>query len=149
MTQATMDPHPFHESNQTPNSSEHIEPKPQPPHGVIDDGPTGEPAAAIPTEAEAQDERNREVFAQGTFADLGLRNSVMKGIEACGFVHPTLTQAQFIPPIMAGKDVLGQAKTGSGKTPLRPPAAQLWPRHRRPHPRPHALAIRSPANSTT
>lgn len=116
MTHATMDPHPFHESNQTPNGSEHVEPKPQPPHGVIDDGPTGDPATDIPADAETPADRNREVFAQGTFADLGLRNSVMKGIEACGFVHPTLTQAQFIPPIMAGKDVLGQAKTGSGKT---------------------------------
>lgn len=51
-----------------------------------------------------------------TFADLGLRDSVMKGIEACGFVHPTKTQARLIPPILAGQDVLGQAKTGTGKT---------------------------------
>ncbi|MCC6950459.1 MAG: DEAD/DEAH box helicase [Phycisphaerales bacterium] len=58
-----------------------------------------------------------EIFEETrTFADLGLRNSVMKGIDACGFKHPTITQSQFIPPIIAGRDVLGQAKTGTGKT---------------------------------
>ncbi len=58
-----------------------------------------------------------EIFSEHqTFADLGLRNSVLKGVEACGFKHPTRTQSGFIPPILAGKDVLGQAKTGTGKT---------------------------------
>lgn len=51
-----------------------------------------------------------------TFAQLGLRNSVMKGIDACGFKYPTKTQAMLIPAILAGKDVFGQAKTGTGKT---------------------------------
>lgn len=51
-----------------------------------------------------------------TFADLGLRNSVMKGIEACGFKHPTKTQAGLMPAIMQGGDVIGQARTGTGKT---------------------------------
>jgi ATP-dependent RNA helicase DeaD len=58
-----------------------------------------------------------EIFSEGqVFADLGLRGSVLKGIEAAGFKHPTRTQSGFIPPIMAGRDVLGQAKTGTGKT---------------------------------
>jgi len=51
-----------------------------------------------------------------TFADLGLRNSVMKGIEACSFKYPTKTQAGLIPAVMEGGDVIGQAKTGTGKT---------------------------------
>ncbi|QNN24749.1 DEAD/DEAH box helicase [Planctomycetales bacterium ZRK34] len=51
-----------------------------------------------------------------TFADLGLRDSVMKGVDECGFIHPTHIQATLIPHILEGKDVLGQAKTGSGKT---------------------------------
>ncbi|MBI1368104.1 MAG: DEAD/DEAH box helicase [Planctomycetes bacterium] len=50
------------------------------------------------------------------FADLGLRQEVMQGLEKCGFVHPTHIQAALIPYILSGKDVLGQAKTGSGKT---------------------------------
>jgi ATP-dependent RNA helicase DeaD len=58
-----------------------------------------------------------EIFDEGrTFADLGLRDSVMKGIEACEFKHPTVTQAMLMPPILAGKDIIGQAKTGTGKT---------------------------------
>jgi ATP-dependent RNA helicase DeaD len=58
-----------------------------------------------------------DVFDQSTtFADLGLRDSVLKGLEELGFIHPTRIQAQLIPPIMSGKDVLGQAKTGTGKT---------------------------------
>lgn len=51
-----------------------------------------------------------------TFADLGLGESVIKGVEASGFKHPTRIQAMLIPAMLAGKDVLGQAKTGTGKT---------------------------------
>jgi ATP-dependent RNA helicase DeaD len=58
-----------------------------------------------------------EIFDETqTFATLGLRNSVLKGCEEAGFKHPTVTQAKLLPVIMTGKDVLGQAKTGTGKT---------------------------------
>ena len=57
-----------------------------------------------------------EIFENITFADLGLRNSVVKGTDAAGFKHPTKIQAEMIPQIIAGKDVLGQSRTGSGKT---------------------------------
>lgn len=51
-----------------------------------------------------------------TFADLGLNDFILKGIAEAGFKHPTHIQDQLIPPILEGHDVLGQAKTGSGKT---------------------------------
>ncbi|MGI9014882.1 MAG: DEAD/DEAH box helicase [Phycisphaerales bacterium] len=51
-----------------------------------------------------------------TFAELGLRESLVKGLEKRGYVHPTGIQAVLIPHILAGRDVLGQAKTGTGKT---------------------------------
>ena len=58
-----------------------------------------------------------EIFDQGvTFRDLGLSDAVLAGIDAKGFEHPTDIQAKLIPPILAGKDVLGQARTGTGKT---------------------------------
>jgi ATP-dependent RNA helicase DeaD len=58
-----------------------------------------------------------EIFDQGTsFAQLGLRNSVLKGIEAAGFKQPTSIQSSLIPVILSGRDVIGQAKTGTGKT---------------------------------
>jgi len=51
-----------------------------------------------------------------TFEDLGLRDSVCKGARAAGFENPTDIQAELIPRVVAGKDVLGQARTGTGKT---------------------------------
>jgi len=51
-----------------------------------------------------------------TFADLGLKPSVLEGIAKQGFIHPTHVQAKLIPVALSGKDVLGQSKTGTGKT---------------------------------
>ncbi len=51
-----------------------------------------------------------------TFADLGLRSEVLEGLTKRGFVHPTRIQAALIPMALKGHDVLGQAKTGTGKT---------------------------------
>ncbi len=51
-----------------------------------------------------------------TFADLGLKQELVDGITDAGFVHPTHIQSQLIPLTLTGVDVLGQAKTGTGKT---------------------------------
>jgi ATP-dependent RNA helicase RhlB len=51
-----------------------------------------------------------------TFASLGLRNEVMAGINQAGFVNCTPIQAQTLPIALAGRDVAGQAQTGTGKT---------------------------------
>ncbi|MFO0872949.1 MAG: DEAD/DEAH box helicase [Phycisphaerales bacterium] len=51
-----------------------------------------------------------------TFADLGLRDDLLRGLHDLGFKHPTHIQAELIPVALAGRDVLGQAKTGTGKT---------------------------------
>ena len=60
---------------------------------------------------------HKELFDTSvTFADLGLPDDVLEGLTASGFVHPTFIQAQLIPHVLAGKDVIGQAKTGTGKT---------------------------------
>jgi ATP-dependent RNA helicase DeaD len=57
-----------------------------------------------------------DLFEQVTFGDLGLRDSVVKSLEAFGFRRPTKIQALLIPVMLKGKDVLGQARTGTGKT---------------------------------
>jgi ATP-dependent RNA helicase RhlB len=51
-----------------------------------------------------------------TFASLDLRNEVMAGIKQAGFVNCTPIQAQTLPIALAGRDVAGQAQTGTGKT---------------------------------
>lgn len=56
------------------------------------------------------------IFANKAFSDLGLRSSVCKGAESQGFENPTDIQAQLIPLVLSGKDVMGQARTGTGKT---------------------------------
>lgn len=50
------------------------------------------------------------------FADLKLSSKTMQAIEAMKFGQMTEIQQRGIPPLMAGRDVLGAAKTGSGKT---------------------------------
>jgi ATP-dependent RNA helicase DeaD len=51
-----------------------------------------------------------------TFNDLPLSNDVLRGIEALGFKRPSPIQAQSIMPLLEGRDVIGQAQTGTGKT---------------------------------
>ncbi len=50
------------------------------------------------------------------FKDLPLTPEVMKGIEELGFIELFPIQAQAILPLLEGKDVIGQAQTGTGKT---------------------------------
>ena len=50
------------------------------------------------------------------FIDLGLSESVLKGIGAMGYETPSDIQGEVIPVILEGKDVIGQAQTGTGKT---------------------------------
>jgi ATP-dependent RNA helicase DeaD len=50
------------------------------------------------------------------FEDLALSPEVMKGIEELGFRNLFPIQAQAITPLLEGKDVIGQAQTGTGKT---------------------------------
>lgn len=50
------------------------------------------------------------------FADLGLRTELIEGIQRLGFETPSPIQAQTIPLVLEGKDVVGLSQTGSGKT---------------------------------
>jgi superfamily II DNA/RNA helicase len=51
-----------------------------------------------------------------TFKDLGLAPNVLTAIENAGYNEPTPIQAQAIPQILDGRDVIGSAQTGTGKT---------------------------------
>src|SRR5215218_4199515 len=51
-----------------------------------------------------------------TFADLGLSESTLESLAHLGYERPTPIQEQAIPPLLEGRDVIGQAQTGTGKT---------------------------------
>jgi ATP-dependent RNA helicase RhlE len=51
-----------------------------------------------------------------TFADLGLLPELLRAVEDSGYTEPTPIQAQAIPVVLAGRDVMGGAQTGTGKT---------------------------------
>jgi ATP-dependent RNA helicase RhlE len=51
-----------------------------------------------------------------TFADLGLRPELLKAVAEQGYTEPTPIQVQAIPHVLAGRDVMGGAQTGTGKT---------------------------------
>ncbi|MCP3666590.1 MAG: DEAD/DEAH box helicase, partial [Gammaproteobacteria bacterium] len=50
------------------------------------------------------------------FDALGLHNQILKAVEEVGYETPSPIQAQCIPPLLEGHDLLGQAQTGTGKT---------------------------------
>jgi len=50
------------------------------------------------------------------FTTLGLSPAMLQGVKAMGYVEPTPIQLRAIPLILAGRDVIGSAQTGTGKT---------------------------------
>ena len=50
------------------------------------------------------------------FAALGLSGKVLEGVNAMGYTDPTPIQLRAIPLVLSGKDVIGSAQTGTGKT---------------------------------
>lgn len=51
-----------------------------------------------------------------SFAELGLNEQILAGVDALGFSTPTPVQAGAIPKVLAGRDVVASAQTGTGKT---------------------------------
>jgi ATP-dependent RNA helicase DeaD len=87
------------------------------------DAPAAHPAApadndaaadAAPVDADTDDPADT-VEADG-FAALGLDPRILRTIAALGYEEPTPVQAAAIPPLLAGRDLLAEAPTGTGKT---------------------------------
>ncbi|HUG67941.1 MAG TPA: DEAD/DEAH box helicase [Pirellulaceae bacterium] len=57
-----------------------------------------------------------ETVADNGFRPLGLSEGLLATVESSGYITPTPIQAQTIPLLLEGRDVLGQAQTGTGKT---------------------------------
>ena len=64
---------------------------------------------------EAPDKGNTSTSAE-TFTALPLSRRTLAGLEGAKLFIPTVVQAQALPHALAGRDILGAAKTGSGKT---------------------------------
>src|SRR5262245_49425322 len=57
-----------------------------------------------------------DAVTQPTFAHLGANRRSIAALDRMGIQTPTLIQQRAIPPLLAGRDVVGQSRTGSGKT---------------------------------
>jgi len=101
-----------------------------------DDSDNGSIAEPIPDEEEsdddmerqAEEEAKRRIFfgaeptkkgkkeAKISFQEMSLSRPILRGLDAAGYVKPTPIQAKTIPIALMGKDLVGGAVTGSGKT---------------------------------
>ena len=87
-------------------------------------GAAPEQGEAVRERAPEQDDGAVDAAAGGevepeqlpVFADLGLSDPILRAIEEKGYRHPTPIQAQAIPAVLSGRDVMGVAQTGTGKT---------------------------------
>ncbi len=81
-----------------------------------------------------------------TFDQLGLSKSVLDALTAKGYVNPTPIQAQSIPALLQGRDLLGIAQTGTGKTAafVLPSIDRLVASNNRPNPRQCRMLVLAP-----
>jgi ATP-dependent RNA helicase RhlE len=92
---------------ETPDSDEAV-PPPEPADDGIPIGPAPEPSGALAA-AEA-------ATVSITFADLGLSAPMLRALKDAGYVHPTPIQQEAVPLALKGRDLMGLAMTGTGKT---------------------------------
>lgn len=83
---------------------------------VVADAPTSEEKPATEQPASTPEPAPREDPNQLLFSSLDISNELLQAVTDMGFVSPSPIQAEAIPPILAGRDVIGQAQTGTGKT---------------------------------
>lgn len=78
-----------------------------------------------------------------SFETLGLRAELVRAVNESNYTQPTEIQSLAIPPLLTGRDVFGQAQTGTGKT-----AAFALPllNNLQPTGKPQALILTPPAN---
>jgi ATP-dependent RNA helicase DDX27 len=73
-------------------------------------------AAFFAPEEKVEKKKKGAKSSNGSFQSMSLSRPIQKGLAAVGFTEPTPIQAKTIPIAMQGKDVVGGAETGSGKT---------------------------------
>jgi ATP-dependent RNA helicase DeaD len=60
--------------------------------------------------------RTYTLMIESSFSDIGLNENLLQAVHDMGFTHPTPIQLQTIPILLTGRDLTGQAHTGTGKT---------------------------------
>jgi len=106
------------------------EPRPEP---KLEPEPKPEPKPAVRKERAAEEDEEEPLLLRDAhqsiaipqhpvqtidkpFESLGLSESILRIVKRIGFEHPTPIQAEVIPVALSGRDVIGLAQTGSGKT---------------------------------
>lgn len=87
------------------------EKKSAPAEPVADDAQSESDESQSPNEGPDGDDQPKK-----TFRDLGIIEELCNSCEALGYKHPTAVQAESIPLALQGRDLIGLAETGSGKT---------------------------------
>jgi ATP-dependent RNA helicase DeaD len=102
-------------------------------------GKSGDPVAEEETSQSGESGESSE----SGFAALGLDPAIVSALTALGYEEPTPIQTETIPALIAGKDVLGQAATGTGKTAAfsLPILQRLHESHRKNGSGPYALIL--------
>lgn len=100
--------------SETPSDAPPPAPKPEPKSKGESTRVAADVAANTDTEQNGLAEQKE--LAENGFASLGLPEAVSQTLQELNYVTPTPIQAATIPAILAGRDVLGQAQTGTGKT---------------------------------
>lgn len=80
---------------------------------IVADEPTTAPAETPKATVETTPKADPN---QILFSSLDISDEILQAVTDMGFVSPSPIQAEAIPPILAGRDVIGQAQTGTGKT---------------------------------
>ncbi len=103
-------------AEESPHAAEAAAPEPtdMPATDVAASSASESPAAAgLPVAPDVELEASP---ALPLFSELGLSEPILRAVEEKGYRHPTPIQAEAIPAVLAGRDVLGVAQTGTGKT---------------------------------
>ncbi|MEU4569227.1 DEAD/DEAH box helicase [Micromonospora sp. NPDC023956] len=73
-------------------------------------------SASVPPEPASASTGPGDLDPASPFSDLGLRPELLGALASLGYEEPTPIQREAIPPLLTGRDLLGQAATGTGKT---------------------------------
>jgi ATP-dependent RNA helicase DeaD len=98
--------------NDDPDAAAVTQAEPETPQPETPQPETPQPEPVVEAEVEVEIEEDET----SGFAELGLRPELLKTLASMGYEEPTPIQRETIPYLLSGKDLVGQAATGTGKT---------------------------------